>query len=240
MDLPWRRGRGDAAEATCIVRLGNNVGIARRHWQSIALWYSAKQVGQRGPVTRIASGCSDAEVDKVRAEWREIDPTGTFRAHFAPAGELRGGSYKYSNKPSGLYHWLTTASPPPFKDWSRGVVALLDPDQLLMRPITAAVGAGLSAGAARGEFVDAAGTPRVLDSLGAARSTNPMAAVVAPGFPAGQQYVCRADIPRTGSRHRRGRDVAIPWRRVAATPRGSSEGTTSGRGRACSRGEVNR
>ena len=67
-------------------------------------------------------------------------------AHFAPAGELRG-NYKYSNKPSGLYHWLTTARPPAFRDWSNGVVALLDPDQFMLRPITAAAAAGLGSNA---------------------------------------------------------------------------------------------
>ena len=119
-------------------------------------------MGQRGPVTRIASGCAAAEAGKIAAEWLEIDPSGTFRAHFAPAGALRGGTYKYSNKPSGLYHWLPTARPPPFVDSSRGIVVLIDPDQMLLRPITAALGAGLRPSPRKGELVDADGVPRVL------------------------------------------------------------------------------
>ena len=154
-----------------------------QHWQSINVWYSARAVGQRGPVTRIASGCTAEEARKVSAEWLEIDPSGTFRAHFAPAGALRGGTYKYSNKPSGLYHWLTTARPPPFVDSSRGVVVLIDPDQLLLRPITAALGAGLRPSSRKGELVDADGVPRVLG-----HNLDGLAARVAPDVAVGQEY----------------------------------------------------
>ena len=154
-----------------------------QHWQSINVWYSARAVGQRGPVTRIASGCAAAEAGKIAAEWLEIDPSGTFRAHFAPAGALRGGTYKYSNKPSGLYHWLTTARPPPFVDSSRGIVVLIDPDQMLLRPITAALGAGLRPSPRKGELVDADGVPRVLG-----HNLDGIAPRVAPGVAAGQEY----------------------------------------------------
>ena len=154
-----------------------------QHWQSINVWYSARAVGQRGPVTRIASGCAAAEAGKIAAEWLEIDPTGTFRAHFAPAGALRGGTYKYSNKPSGLYHWLTTARPPPFVDSSRGIVVLIDPDQMLLRPITAALGAGLRPSPRKGELVDADGVPRVLG-----HNLDGIAERVAPGVAEGQEY----------------------------------------------------
>ena len=154
-----------------------------QHWQSINVWYSARAVGQRGPVTRIASGCAAAEAGKIAAEWLEIDPSGTFRAHFAPAGALRGGTYKYSNKPSGLYHWLTTARPPPFVDSSRGIVVLIDPDQMLLRPITAALGAGLRPSPRKGELVDADGVPRVLG-----HNLDGIAERVAPGVAAGQEY----------------------------------------------------
>ncbi|KAH8056762.1 hypothetical protein JL721_9880 [Aureococcus anophagefferens] len=61
-----------------------------QHWQSIALWYSSRMAGQRGPVTRIASGCDEQQQRAIAREWRDIDDTGEFRAHFAPAGELRG------------------------------------------------------------------------------------------------------------------------------------------------------
>jgi len=144
-------------------------------------------------VTRIASGCAPADAARIDREWREIDPTGDFRAHFAPPGELRG-NYKYSNKPSGLHHWLTTASPPPFFDRDRGVVALLDPDMLLLRPITAALARGLRVEGKA--LVDAAGVPRVL--MGGARELARVPDAVAPGAPLGQESPARgvARAPR--------------------------------------------
>ena len=156
-----------------------------QHWQSIALWYSSRMAGQRGPVTRIASGCDEQQQGAISREWRDIDDTGEFRAHFAPAGELRG-NYKYSNKPSGLYHWLTTARPPAFRDWSNGVVALLDPDQFMLRPITAAAAAGLHAGEDAKFLYDASDVPRVIGD--GARDLAGLAPVVAPGRPVAQEY----------------------------------------------------
>ena len=156
-----------------------------QHWQSIALWYSSRMAGQRGPVTRIASGCEASQRAAIETEWREIDETGEFRAHFAPKGELKG-NYKYSNKPSGLYHWLTTAQPPPFRDWSRGVVVLLDPDQFMLRPITAAVAAGLDGGPEAKFLYDGDGVPRVIGD--GARNVHGFAAAVAPGRPVAQEY----------------------------------------------------
>lgn len=32
-----------------------------QHWQSISSWYASLAAGHRGPVTRIASGCSDEQ-----------------------------------------------------------------------------------------------------------------------------------------------------------------------------------
>jgi len=103
---------------------------------------------------------------------------------------------------AGLYHWLTQASPPPFRDPARGVVALLDPDQMLLRPITAALGAYLREGDARAALYDASDTPRVLmDGKGELRALPPR---VAPGFPAGQQSAAvrtlAAPTPRRASR----------------------------------------
>ena len=63
-----------------------------------------------GPITRIASGCTAVEVEKIEAEWKRIDATGTFRVHAAPSTALENGRYKYSNKPGGLLHFLTHAS----------------------------------------------------------------------------------------------------------------------------------
>ena len=32
-----------------------------QHWQGIALWFAAKEAGQKGPITRIASGCGEQQ-----------------------------------------------------------------------------------------------------------------------------------------------------------------------------------
>ena len=157
-----------------------------QHWQSIAVWYAAKQAGHRGAVTRIASGCEERAKGPIEKEYAEIDDTGFFRVHFAPKGELKG-NYKYSNKPSGLYHWLSTATPAPFEDERTGVVALIDPDQMLMRPLTAAVGVGLrqKAGDVRSMY-DAKGVARVL--VGSAREQKNLPMIVSQGYPVAQEY----------------------------------------------------
>lgn len=155
-----------------------------QHWQSIALWYSSRQAGHRGAVTRIASGCDDEDKLRIDTEWRKIDRTGDFRAHHAPKGELKG-NYKYSNKPSGLYHWLRFANPAPFKDKSRGIVALLDPDQLLLRPITAAFASGLTENGGK-SLVDLDGRPRVLTN--GPREARSIPSFVGKGSPVAQEY----------------------------------------------------
>ena len=56
-----------------------------QHWQSIAFFYAARRARHVGPVTRIASGCSEAERAAVAAEWARIDRgRGLLRAQVAP------------------------------------------------------------------------------------------------------------------------------------------------------------
>uniref|UniRef100_A0A7S3NDQ0 Uncharacterized protein n=1 Tax=Aureoumbra lagunensis TaxID=44058 RepID=A0A7S3NDQ0_9STRA len=164
-----------------------------QHWQSIAVWYSSRQVGHRGPVTRIASGCTAEQRSPIVQEYSEIDTSGQFRAHFAPAGELKG-NYKYSNKPSGLYHWLTTAQPRPFQNPTNGIVALIDPDQFLLRPITAAVSLGLDPkvvsqkiqGGGISLFETSSGKPRII--VGRKNEIAALPSRVSKGKPVAQEY----------------------------------------------------
>ena len=159
-----------------------------QHWQSIALWYAAQSAGQSGPITRVATGCSDDERRQIAAEWRAIDRTGRFRVHFAPHFELHprsGGKYPYSNKPGGLRHWLANAEPPITQEY----VALIDPDMLLLRPITPALSEGLEPGSRDGksglqELVDFDGIGRLLYTT---RREVPVSRV-AKGSAAGQHF----------------------------------------------------
>ncbi|KAL7511853.1 hypothetical protein ACHAXN_008975 [Cyclotella atomus] len=110
-----------------------------QHWQSIAAYYSIKRAGHLGRVTRIASGCKPAEQEKIRDEINKMDPS-RFMVHFTPSFAINGG-YKYSNKPGGLNHWIMNTD----MNIDEEVIALVDPDMMLMRPITPELGAGLTA-----------------------------------------------------------------------------------------------
>ena len=110
-----------------------------QHWQSLAAYYSIKRSGHLGPVTRIASGCKPSEQAQIVSEVEKMDSAQSrFRVHFTPSFAIDGG-YKYSNKPGGLNHWITNAK------IDEPVIALIDPDMMLLRPITPELGAGLIA-----------------------------------------------------------------------------------------------
>ena len=105
-----------------------------QNWQAVVLFYSAAAAGQRGPLTRIASGCSAEEQASLAAMHAELSPQ--FRVHFTPdfsRDKKTGKKYLFFNKPRGLQHWAAAHAG---KDANETVVALLDPDMLLLRPIT--------------------------------------------------------------------------------------------------------
>lgn len=106
-------------------------------WQTLALFHSAKVVNQPGTLTRIASGCSDEKKTTLTELYREMYPD--YQVHFTPSftkDPKTGKSYHFYNKPYGLKHWLQFADPP-VPDHT--VVVLLDPDMILLRPITTQV-----------------------------------------------------------------------------------------------------
>ncbi len=53
-------------------------------WQTLVLFHSARVVGQRGTVTRIASGCDDTKQQELTALYEKLYPDLPFRAHFTP------------------------------------------------------------------------------------------------------------------------------------------------------------
>jgi len=105
-------------------------------WQTLVLFHSAKRVKQNGPVTRIASGCDAQKKDILTNLYKKLYPD--YHVHFTPdfMQTKTGKKYAFYNKPYGLEHWLEYADPP-VPDHT--VIALLDPDMILLRPITTQV-----------------------------------------------------------------------------------------------------
>lgn len=124
----------------------------QQHWESYILFYHAWRVRQPGMITRIASGCSDEAAQKLQAFHEQHIATALsprFRLHLTPdfsRVHLEKGKhpYKYNNKPYGLLHWMEHG---PAKDAilrnssqneSNSLLVLMDPDMILLRPITSA------------------------------------------------------------------------------------------------------
>ena len=184
-------------------------------------WLVTAQAKHVGPITRIASGCAPAEVAKIEAEWRRIDATGAFRVHAAPSTALENGRYKYSNKPGGLLHFLTNAA------IDADYVALVDPDMVMVRPLTTAVALGERRARGRGangpyEWVDDQGVARARSVYG----DHPPR--VARGAPAGGGAASDSFGDALGATlgESLGRRLSLPRGDAAAATRGERRGRT--------------
>ena len=51
-------------------------------WQSLILFHSALAVGQKGPVTRIASGCDEVKKEALTTLYKKLFPL--YHVHFTP------------------------------------------------------------------------------------------------------------------------------------------------------------
>lgn len=103
-------------------------------WQSLLVFHSAQTVGQKGKVTRIASGCDDVKQAELIKLYQKLYPS--YSVHFTPdykKDTKTKAKYDFYNKPYGLHHWLKYSSPP-VED--NVVVVLIDPDMIFLRPIT--------------------------------------------------------------------------------------------------------
>ena len=154
-----------------------------QHWQGILMWYSAKEVGFRGNMTRIASGCSAEEQESIQQEWQKLNDS-RFRVHFTPSFSLHQ-KYKYSNKPGGLLHFLQNNKLDPNQ-----VIALLDPDMILLKPLTSTLRASDYTRRQRGkrqiEWGDSKGRPQLLATM--LDDGNVIPTRVTTGHPAGQHF----------------------------------------------------
>ena len=117
----------------------------QQDWESFVFFYHAHKVKQPGTVTRIASGCSAARRGRLQVfHEQNIRPLNeNFHVHFTPGfarrEEIGKARYKYMNKPFGLRHWLENVLHMNETDHSLevedGIVILMDPDMILLRPI---------------------------------------------------------------------------------------------------------
>jgi hypothetical protein len=103
-------------------------------WQTIIVFHSARMVGQKGQITRIASGCKEAKQLELRQLYKVLFPN--FHIHFTPDFKTDGSTkkkYDFYNKPYGMEHWLDYADPP---IESGTIIALIDPDFIFLRKIS--------------------------------------------------------------------------------------------------------
>ena len=115
-----------------------------QHWQSYLVFFKAMTLRQPGHVTRIASGCEGDEI-KLMQDWFHEHIQGMssrFHLHLTPSfSGLKNdqgepiGDYKFFNKPFGTKHWMEHAEHMSLQQ-SDDIVILIDPDMLLLRPLT--------------------------------------------------------------------------------------------------------
>jgi peptidyl serine alpha-galactosyltransferase len=127
-----------------------------QHMQSYVLFHSIMESGQRGQVTRIASGCTAEEADImvnlhetqiVPMGKRDVNQVSRFHLHLTPEfGKVKGTNgqqdvkFHYLNKPYGVAHWMEHVLGYSPESRSRSehddvIICLLDPDMVILRPI---------------------------------------------------------------------------------------------------------
>lgn len=102
-------------------------------WQTIVLFHSATIVYQKGPITRIASGCKPDKQVELKELYKNLFPQ--YHVHFTPDFKTDGHTkkkYDFYNKPYGMKHWLENAEVP-IPDGT--IIALIDPDFIFLRPL---------------------------------------------------------------------------------------------------------
>ena len=106
-------------------------------WQTLLVFHSGQAVGQKGHMTRIASGCPEKKKKELVALYKALYPN--YYVHFTPdykKDAKTNKKYEFYNKPYGVQHWLEHAEP---KVGSGVIVAVIDPDFVFLRPLTAKV-----------------------------------------------------------------------------------------------------
>lgn len=117
----------------------------QQDWESYVFFYHAYKVNQPGNVTRLVSGCTPKEERKLRNFHQEKIRTMSDRFHvfftrnFGRESSVFKEDYKYNNKPNSIYLWMKDIlgmdQENRTKDIDDGIILLLDPDMILLRPL---------------------------------------------------------------------------------------------------------
>jgi len=98
-------------------------------WQTELLFYSAQRAGQEGPVTGIVSGCSEKKKAAVMQRHQDLEWPAQFTLHFVD--KFNDKKSMWMSKPFGLRSWFRAAGP------ERAILAVMDPDFVFLKPLTA-------------------------------------------------------------------------------------------------------
>jgi peptidyl serine alpha-galactosyltransferase len=107
------------------------------HWQSDLLTQSFADVRQRGRLTRVIAGCTDAELrallERTRTAYPFIQLFATKSYAVRPTAEAKAGdTYTPYNKPFGLRDWLANSNPPVLES----IVVVINGDFVFTRPLS--------------------------------------------------------------------------------------------------------
>ena len=105
-------------------------------------------MGHEGPITRIASGCGENDRARLGRLFDAKAASGGWKdafVHFTPLfskDAKTGNDYKFYNKPFGMLHWLRHGDHGggAQREMVPPVAALIDPDEMFLRPLTTALG----------------------------------------------------------------------------------------------------
>ena len=122
-----------------------------QQWQSYLFFFSAFRVRQPGIITRIISGCTDVQkknIDQWHKNHIEVI-SDRFKVMFSPEfsridKNANTAHYKYFNKPFGVKYYIENSEDFGWEESSgkftkaqeNDIIVLVDPDMLLLQPLT--------------------------------------------------------------------------------------------------------